>query len=77
MTKETIEKIISNNRRPFAVHQLFAEFERLERETAKLKKRYSILADAMSEVKATDEGKSTQSIKTIVNGCIKELRGVG
>lgn len=32
MTKESIEKIIANNRRPFAVHQLWAEFDRMERE---------------------------------------------
>lgn len=32
MTKETIAKIIQNNRRPFAVHQIWAEFEKLRRE---------------------------------------------
>ncbi len=35
MKKETIEKIIANNRRPFAVHQIWAEVDRLETTNAK------------------------------------------
>lgn len=42
-------------------------------EIVKLKKREDILASAMAEVKATDEGKSTQPISRIVAGCISEL----
>ena len=32
MTKESIDKILANNRHPFAVHQLWAAFDQLERE---------------------------------------------
>jgi hypothetical protein len=38
-----------------------------------LRKRESVLVDAMAEVKATSDGKSTQPIASIVSGCITEL----
>lgn len=38
-TKESIGKIISANRRPFAVHQIWAEFNKLECENAVLRSR--------------------------------------
>lgn len=34
MTKNTIEKIITHNRRGFAVHQIWAKFDELERKHA-------------------------------------------
>lgn len=42
-------------------------------EIVRLKKREDILVTAISEVKATSEGKSTQPISQIVAGCISEL----
>lgn len=42
-------------------------------EIINLKKREDILCAAMAEVKATDEGQSTQPISRIVAGCISEL----
>lgn len=42
-------------------------------EIVRLKQREDILAAAMSEVKATSDGKSTQPISQIVAGCICEL----
>lgn len=33
-----------------------------------------IMAAALAEIKATNEGKSNQSIKDIINGCISELK---
>ena len=42
-------------------------------ELTMLRKREDILVAAMSEVKATNEGKSTKPISRIVAGCIAEL----
>jgi len=42
-------------------------------EIVRLKQREDILVAAMSEVKATSEGKSTQPISQIVAGCVSEL----
>jgi hypothetical protein len=42
-------------------------------EIVRLQERDTILVAAMSEVKATDEGTSSQPISAIVSGCIKEL----
>ena len=36
-------------------------------------KHFEILVDAMSEVKATSDGVSTQSIATIVAWCVQEI----
>lgn len=41
-----------------------------------LEKRDSIMVEALSEIKATDEGTSSQPIKVIVEGCILELNDV-
>lgn len=32
MKKESIERILSNNRRPVAIHAIFAQFEKLRQE---------------------------------------------
>jgi len=50
-----------------------AEISSLRAENAALKKRDDILTAAMAEVKATDDGKSTQPINRIVQECIAEL----
>ena len=38
ITKESIAKIIANNRRPFAVHQLWAIIDNLERQLKEARK---------------------------------------
>jgi len=41
-----------------------------------LRKRDSIMVDALSEILATAEGKSNQPVLKIVEGCVKELRNI-
>ena len=45
-------------------------------EIVRLKKREDVLVSAMSEISATNEGKSTQPIHSIVSGCIVELAAI-
>lgn len=47
-----------------------------EAEVRYLKKREDILVTAMSEIKATNEGKSDHPISKIVAGCIFELSNI-
>ena len=50
------------------------EFENLQKEIRKLEEHRDILAAAMAEVKATNDGSSKQSIGKIIQGCIKEIK---
>lgn len=45
-------------------------------EFRELERRESILVDAISEITATLNGKSNQTIPDIISGCVKELANV-
>lgn len=54
--KETIEKIIANNRRGFAVHQIWAMIDKLEQELATINAERAESRDTLKEmIKAQDE----------------------
>jgi len=48
----------------------------MRRELRRLRERERILVDALCEIKASYEGKSSQGISTIIDGCMAELSNV-
>jgi hypothetical protein len=54
MTKQSIEKIIQNNRRPIAVHAIWAEFEKLRLKLKNYEKSVDIVREATDSLPFTE-----------------------
>ena len=71
-------KIYPTDRRPVplgvTVERQAAKIDKMQADLTELRRRESILADAMAEIKASLEGTSGQPLMKIVEGCIHELR---